>query len=58
MKHFIDLFTETGFNFETSQCVRLASSEYIGENDVVGDFMNQYYISTCSQTDKVPLKDV
>ena len=43
LKHFIDLFAENGLDFQTPQCVKLASFDYIGENDVVGDFMTKHY---------------
>ncbi len=34
----LEIYLRHGFAFETPECVKLASSEYIEENDVLGFF--------------------
>jgi P4 family phage/plasmid primase-like protien len=54
----IEIYLRHGFAFETPECVKLASTEYIGENDVLGQFLSDEYDITNVDTDKVPLSDV
>jgi putative DNA primase/helicase len=36
----IEIYLQHGFASETPKCVKLASTEYIGENDVLGQFLS------------------
>jgi phage/plasmid-associated DNA primase len=56
--YLIDRFHDHGFNFTVPESVMLASKEYIGENDVVGQFLNQFYTKTGAGDDKIKLKDI
>jgi phage/plasmid-associated DNA primase len=54
----IEIHLQHGFSFQTPECVKLASTEYIGENDVLGQFLSEEYDVTNVNNDKVPLSDV
>jgi putative DNA primase/helicase len=56
--YLIDRFHEHGFNFTVPESGMLASKEYIGENDVVGQLLNQFYTKTGAGDDKIKLKDI
>jgi putative DNA primase/helicase len=54
----IEIYLQHGFVFQAPECVKLASTEYIGENDVLGQFLSDEYDITNVDTDKIPLSDV
>ena len=54
----IKRFNEVGSNFETPEKVKVAAKEYIGENDVLGQFMKERFEQTSEYGDKVKLSQV
>jgi putative DNA primase/helicase len=58
LKMLIDRFLTHGFNFEIPDKVQQDAKSYLGDNDVLGPFMESLYEETDNEDDYVYLKDI
>lgn len=54
----IKIHIEYGFEFETPESVKQEAKEYLGENDVLGQFLQEYFEETSEYSDYVKLRDI
>ena len=58
MASLIQIFDRDGFNFQPPEEVKLAAKEFLGENDIVSQFMTATYEITTNPKDTVKFTDV
>lgn len=54
----IGIFNEHGFDFETPDSVKQEARDYVGENDVLGQFLDEFFEETGDYSDCVKLSDI
>eukprot|EP00873_Tetraselmis_striata_P021731 jgi/Tetstr1/441995/TSEL_003145.t1 len=54
----IKIYNETGFAFDPPESVRQEARDFLGENDLVGQFLNEFYEETGEYSDFVTLSDI
>eukprot|EP00873_Tetraselmis_striata_P039780 jgi/Tetstr1/460044/TSEL_005364.t1 len=54
----IKIFNDTGFAFDPPESVKQEARDFLGENDLVGQFLNVFYEETGEYSDFVTLSDI